>query len=86
MRFSNVIDGEFNMDGIVLHEFPIVNLPDITYFAVVRSVLKNGDIPYDRISKSVNLRNIQMGSFLTLVFGIVNGRGFKNEKIEVFWV
>lgn len=63
MRFSNVIDGEFNMDGIVLHEFPIVNLPDITYFGVVRSVLKNGDIPYDRISKSVNLRNIQMGSF-----------------------
>lgn len=63
MRFSNVIDGEFNMDGIVLHEFPITNLPDITYFAVVRSVLKNGDIPYDRISKSVNLRNIQMGSF-----------------------
>lgn len=64
MRFSNVIDGEFNMDGIVLHEFPITNLPDITYFAVVRSVLKNGDIPYDRISKSVNLRNIQMGVFI----------------------
>lgn len=63
MRFSNVIDGDFNMDGIVLHEFPITNLPDITYFAMVRSVLKNGDIPYDRISKSVNLRNIQMGSF-----------------------
>lgn len=63
MRFSNVIDGEFNMDGIVLHEFPIINLPDITYFTVVRSVLKNGDIPYDRISKSVNLRNIQMGAF-----------------------
>lgn len=63
MRFSNVIDGEFNMDGIVLHEFPITNLPDITYFAVVRSVLKNGDIPYDRISKSVNLRNIYMGFF-----------------------
>lgn len=40
MRFSNLIDGEFNMDGIVLHEFPITNLPDITYFAVVRSVLK----------------------------------------------
>lgn len=63
MRFSNVIDGEFNMDGIVLHEFPITNLPDITYFAVVRSVLKNGDIPYDRISKSVNLRDIHMGAF-----------------------
>lgn len=64
MRFSNVINGEFNMDGIVLHEFPIVNLPDITYLAMVRSVLKNGDIPYDRISKSVNLRNIQMGVFI----------------------
>lgn len=63
MRFSNLIDGEFNMDGIVLHEFPITNLPDITYFAVARSVLKNGDIPYDRISKSVNLRNIQIGAF-----------------------
>ena len=64
MRFSNVIDGEFNMDGIVLHEFPIVDLPDITYLAMVRSVLKNGDIPHDRISKSVNLRTIQMGSFI----------------------
>lgn len=63
MRFSNVINGEFNMDGIVLHDFPVVNLPDITYLTMVRSVLKNGDIPYDRISKSVNLRNIQMGSF-----------------------
>lgn len=63
MRFSNVIDGEFNMNGIVLHEFPIINLPDITYLAMTRSVLKNGDIPYDRISKSVNLRNIQMGTF-----------------------
>lgn len=63
MRFSNVIDGEFNMDGIVLHKFPITNLPDITYFAVVRSVLKNGDIPYDRISKSVNIRDIRMGAF-----------------------
>nr|DAM17146.1 MAG TPA: hypothetical protein [Caudoviricetes sp.] len=63
MRFSNLIDGEFNMDGIVLHEFPITNLPDITYLAMTRSVLKNGDIPYDRISKSVNLRNIQMGVF-----------------------
>lgn len=63
MRFSNVINGEFNMDGIVLHGFPVVNLPDITYLAMVRSVLKNGDIPYDRISKSVNLRNIQMGAF-----------------------
>ena len=64
MRFSNVIDGEFNMDGIVLHEFPVVNLPNITYLAMVRSVLKNGDIPYERISKSVNLHNIQMGSFV----------------------
>lgn len=64
MRFSNVINGEFNMEGIVLHEFPIVNLPDITYLAMVKSVLKNGDIPYDRISKSVNLRNIQMGAFI----------------------
>ena len=63
MRFSNVIDGEFNMEGIVLHEFPVVNLPNITYLAMARSVLKNGDIPYERISKSVNLHNIQMGSF-----------------------
>lgn len=63
MRFSNLIDGEFNMDGIVLYEFPIVNLPDISYLYMTRSVLKNGDIPYDRISKSVNLSNIQMGLF-----------------------
>lgn len=64
MRFSNVIDREFNMDGIVLHEFPIVNLPDISQLYMTRSVLKNGDIPYDRISKSVNLRNISMGAFI----------------------
>lgn len=64
MRFSNVIDREFNMDGIVLHEFPIVNLPDISHLHTTRSVLKNGDIPYDRISKSVNIRNISMGSFI----------------------
>lgn len=85
MRFSNVIDGEFNMDGIVLHEFPIANLPDITYFAVVRSVLKNGDIPYDRISKSVNLRNIQMGVFShSGVWSNWPEGFFKYEKPEVF--
>lgn len=63
MKFSNVIDRDFKMDGIVLHEFPLMNMPDISYLHMVRSVLKNGDIPYDRISKSVNLKNIQMGSF-----------------------
>lgn len=63
MKFSNVIDRDFKMDGIVLYEFPLMNMPDISYLHMVRSVLKNGDIPYDRISKSVNLKNIQMGSF-----------------------
>lgn len=63
MKFSNVIDRDFRMDGIVLYEFPLMNMPDISYLHMVRSVLKNGDIPYDRISKSVNIRNIQMGSF-----------------------
>lgn len=63
MKFSNVIDRDFKMDGIVLYEFPLMNMPDISYLHMVRSVLKNGDIPYDKISKSVNLRNIQMGSF-----------------------
>lgn len=63
MKFSNVIDRDFRIDGIVLYEFPLMNMPDISYLHMVRSVLKNGDIPYDRISKSVNLKNIQMGSF-----------------------
>lgn len=63
MKFSNVIDRDFKMDGIVLYEFPLMNMPDISYLHMVRSVLKNGDIPYDRISKSVNIKNIQMGSF-----------------------
>ncbi len=63
MKFSNVIDRDFKMDGIVLYEFPLMNMPDISYLYMVRSVLKNGDIPYDRISKSVNLKNIQMGAF-----------------------
>lgn len=63
MKFSNVIDRDFKMDGIVLYEFPLMNMPDISYLYMERSVLKNGDIPYDRISKSVNLKNIQMGSF-----------------------
>lgn len=62
MKFSNVIDRDFKMDGIVLYEFPLMNMPDISYLHMARSVLKNGDIPYDRISKSVNLKNIQMGS------------------------
>lgn len=63
MKFSNVIDRDFKMDGIVLYEFPLMNMPDISCLRMTRSVLKNGDIPYDRISKSVNLKNIQMGSF-----------------------
>lgn len=63
MKFSNVIDGDFKMDGIVLYEFPLMNMPDISYLHMVRSVLKNGDIPYDRIGKSVKLNNIWMGSF-----------------------
>lgn len=63
MKFSNVIDRDFKMDGIVLYEFPLMNMPDISYLHMARSVLKNGDIPYDRIIKSVNLKNIQMGSF-----------------------
>lgn len=63
MKFSNVIDRDFKMDGIVLYKFPLMNMPDISYLHMTRSVLKNGDIPYDRISKSVNLKNIQMGSF-----------------------
>lgn len=63
MKFSNVIDRDFKMDGIVLYEFPLMNMPDISYLHMTRSVLKNGDMPYDRISKSVNLKNIQMGSF-----------------------
>jgi len=64
MTFSNVIDSDFSLDGIVLDQFPLINLPDISYLNMTRSVLKNGDIPYDRISKSVNLRNISMGSFI----------------------
>lgn len=63
MKFSNVIDRDFKMDGIVLYEFPLMNMPDISYLHMARSVLKNGDIPYDRISKSVNLKNIQIGYF-----------------------
>lgn len=61
MTFSNVIDGDFKMEGIVLHEFPLMNLPDIYYLGMVYSVLKNGDIPFDKIGRSVNLKNIQMG-------------------------
>lgn len=63
MTFSNVIDADFSLDGIVLDRFPLMNLPDISYLYMSRSVLKNGDIPYDRISKSVNIRYIHMGSF-----------------------
>lgn len=63
MTFSNVIDSDFSLDGIVLDQFPLMNLPDISYLAMSRAVLKNGDIPYDRISNSLNIVNIQMGSF-----------------------
>lgn len=64
MTFSGVIDGVFDMNGIVLYQFPLINLPDIYYLAMSRAVLKNGDIPYDRISNSLNIVNIQMGSFV----------------------
>lgn len=63
MTFSNVIDGDFKMEGIVLYEFPLMNLPDIYCIGMVYSVLKNGDIPFDKIGRSVNLKNIQMGVF-----------------------
>lgn len=63
MTFSNIVDGNFEMAGIVLDEFPLINLPDISYLNMSRSILRNGDIPYDRISNSVNLTNMQMGSF-----------------------
>lgn len=63
MTFSNVIDADFSLDGIVLDQFPLMNLPDISYLNMSRSVLKNGDIPYDRILNSQNVANIQMGSF-----------------------
>lgn len=63
MTFSNVIDGDFKMEGIVLYEFPLMNLPDIYYMGMVYSVLKNGDIPFDKIGRSVNIKNIQMGVF-----------------------
>lgn len=63
MTFSNVIDADFSLDGIVLDQFPLMNLPDIYYLNMTRSVLKNGDIPYDRILNSQNVANIQMGSF-----------------------
>lgn len=63
MTFSNVIDSDFSLDGIVLDQFPLINLPDISYLNMTRSVLKNGDISYDRILNSQNVANIQMGSF-----------------------
>lgn len=63
MTFSNVIDSDFSLDGIVLDQFPLINLPDISYLNMTRSVLKNGDIPYDRILNSQNVSNIQMGGF-----------------------
>lgn len=63
MTFSNVIDSDFSLDGIVLDQFPLINLPDISYLNMTRSVLKNGDIPYDRILNSQNVANIHMGSF-----------------------
>lgn len=63
MTFSNVIDSDFSLDGIVLDQFPLINLPDISYLNMTRSVLKNGDIPYDRILNGQNVANIQMGGF-----------------------
>jgi hypothetical protein len=63
MIFSNVIDADFSLDGIVLDQFPLINLPDISYLNMTSSVLKNGDIPYDRILNSQNVSNIQMGGF-----------------------
>lgn len=63
MTFSDIVDMDFIMEGIVLYEFPLMNLPDISYLSMVNSILKNGDIAFDKISKSKNLVNIQMSSF-----------------------
>lgn len=63
MTFSGVIDGAFEMNGIVLYQFPLMNLPDISKLGMGLAVLKNGDIPYDRIGNSRNIVNIDMSSF-----------------------
>lgn len=86
MTFSNVIDADFSLDGIVLDQFPLINLPDISYLNMTRSVLKNGDIPYDRISKSVNIRNIQMGAFSHPGVWDNWPEGFlKMKRLKYFW-
>lgn len=86
MIFSNVIDADFSLDGIVLDQFPLMNLPDISYLNMTRSVLKNGDIPYDRISNSQNIVNIQMGSFSHPGVWSNWPEGFlKMKRLKYFW-
>lgn len=86
MTFSNVIDSDFSLDGIVLDQFPLINLPDISYLNMTRSVLKNGDIPYDRILNSQNVVNIQMGSFSHPGVWDNWPEGFlKMKRLRYFW-
>lgn len=86
MIFSNVIDADFSLDGIVLDQFPLMNLPDISYLNMTRSVLKNGDIPYDRILNSQNIANIQMGSFSHPGVWSNWPEGFlKMKRLKYFW-
>lgn len=86
MTFSNVIDSDFSLDGIVLDQFPLINLPDISYLNMTRSVLKNGDIPYDRILNSQNVANIQMGSFSHPGVWDNWPEGFlKMKRLRYFW-
>lgn len=62
MKFSGKIDGVLDMDGIYLHEWPVMDLPDLTRLYAVRAMVANGDIPFDRIGRSVNIVEVQMGS------------------------
>lgn len=62
MSFTGKIDGELVFGGIYLHEWPVMDMPDLRYLSAVRTRLENGDVPFDRIGRSVNITNIQLGS------------------------
>lgn len=62
MSFTGKIDNQLNFDGIYLYEWPVMDVPDLTYLGASRTRLDNGDIPFDKIGRSVNITEIQLGA------------------------
>lgn len=61
MSFTGEIDGALEFGGIYLDEWPVMDMPDLRRLYAVWTRIENGDIPFDRIGRSVNITDVQLG-------------------------